>query len=66
MSQRRLVNALWITSAAILLMGFGSSALAVAEGSAVLRWTGIVLIAVGVAFALLAWIGEGVASRGSH
>jgi hypothetical protein len=57
---RRIVNLLWIAAAVTVVTGFVLRSLATFTGSADVRVGGIVLIAIGVAIAVLGWIGERV------
>ena len=63
---RLLVNALWVAAAVTVVSGFIVRSLSTFMGRADFRMGGIVLIAVGVAVAVLGWIGERIVARRAH
>jgi hypothetical protein len=61
--ERLFVNGLWVTSAAVVVAGFFLRSLSSLFGRADLRFSGIVLIALGVSLAGLSWVGERFVKR---
>lgn len=64
--ERQLVNALWVAAAVIVVIGFIVRSLSTFLGRADFRMGGVVLIAVGIAVAVLGWIGERIVARRAH
>lgn len=63
--RRLLVNGLWIVAAASVVAGFLLRALSSFLGRADFRVAGIALIAVGIAAAVLGWLGERIIAQRS-
>ncbi|HUZ75605.1 MAG TPA: hypothetical protein VMU87_21680 [Stellaceae bacterium] len=63
--RRPLVSGLWIAAAATVVAGFVVRALSSFLGRADLRVAGIALIAIGIAAAVLGWLGERIVARRS-
>jgi hypothetical protein len=61
--ERVIVNGLWIASGLVVLTGFLLRPLARYVGGHDLRITAMVVIAIGLAIAVLGWIGEKVLER---
>jgi hypothetical protein len=64
--ERLLVNALWVAAAVIVVSGFVVRSLSTFMGRADFRMGGVVLIGVGIAVAVLGWIGERIVARREH
>jgi len=62
-SNRRVVNGIWVAAAVIVLAGFILRSLSSLFANAGLRYSGIAVIAVGLAVALVGWVGERVIAR---
>jgi hypothetical protein len=63
---RRFVNALWIAAAVTVVTGFVLRSLSTFTGNPDVRVGGIVLIAIGLAIAVLGWIGERIVAGRPH
>jgi hypothetical protein len=61
--ERLLVNGLWVTSAAIVVAGFILRSLSSLFQRGDLRFSGVVLIALGVGLAAVSWVGERFVKR---
>jgi hypothetical protein len=61
--ERFLVNGLWVTSAAIVVAGFILRSLSTLFERRDLRYSGVVLIGLGVVLAALSWLGERFVKR---
>jgi hypothetical protein len=64
--ERLLVNALWVVAAVTVVSGFIVRSLSTFFGRADFRMGGVLLIAVGIAIAVLGWIGERIVARRAH
>jgi hypothetical protein len=56
--ERLLVNGLWVTAAIIVLAGFALRVAASLVARPELRLTGVVVIALGLAVAVIGWLSE--------
>ena len=56
--ERLLVNSLWVAAAIIVLAGFALRVLASLVDRPDLRLTGVVMIALGLAVAVIGWLSE--------
>ena len=63
---RVLVNALWVAAAVTVVAGFVVRSLSTFMGSSDFRVGGVLLIALGIAIAVLGWIGERIVARRAH
>jgi undecaprenyl pyrophosphate phosphatase UppP len=63
---RVLVNALWVVAAVTVVSGFVVRSLSTFMGRSDFRLGGVLLIALGIAFAVLGWIGERIVARRAH
>jgi hypothetical protein len=63
---RLVVNALWVAAAIIVVAGFIVRSLSTFMGDADFRVGGVVLIAIGIAVAVLGWIGERIVAHRAH
>ena len=63
---RVLVNALWVVAAVTVVAGFVVRSLSTFMGNSDFRLGGVLLIALGIAIAVLGWFGERIVARRAH